>query len=130
MDSNKIYSWGRVLLERLIIVQLVKKFPTYYGSYRVHKITPIDPILNQMNPVLIISLRSILNLSSLLRLGHPGDLIPSGFPSNILYATLISPKRVTYSTFLILLDSVRVCVMKFFIMQVLPRFRNRLELLT
>jgi hypothetical protein len=25
---------------------------------------------------------------------------------------------------------VRVCVMKFFIMQVLPRFRNRLELLT
>jgi hypothetical protein len=27
-------AWSRVLLERLIVTQLVKKFPTFYGNRR------------------------------------------------------------------------------------------------
>jgi hypothetical protein len=36
------------------------------------------------------SLRSILILSSRLRQGHPNGLFPSGFPTKILYAFLMS----------------------------------------
>jgi hypothetical protein len=38
------------------------------------------------NPIL-----SILILPTYLRLGLPSGLIPSGFPTNILYAFLLSP---------------------------------------
>jgi hypothetical protein len=47
-------SHGRVFLEKLIVVQLVKKFPTFMeleGSLRVHKSPPLVPIPIQMNPV-------------------------------------------------------------------------------
>jgi hypothetical protein len=52
-----------------------------------------------------ISLRSILLLSTHLRLGLPSGLYPSGFPTNILYAFLVSPIRPTCSAHLILLDT-------------------------
>jgi hypothetical protein len=50
-----------------------------------------------------ISPRSILILSTHLRLGLPSGLFPSGFPTNILYAFLVSPIRTTCPTHLILL---------------------------
>jgi hypothetical protein len=54
--------------------------------YRVHKNPPLVRILCQINPIHpILSLRSVLILSSHLRLGLPGGLLPSGFPTNILY---------------------------------------------
>jgi hypothetical protein len=40
-------------------------------------------------------LRSILVLSTQLRLGLPSGLLPSSFPTNILYAFLFSPIRAT-----------------------------------
>jgi hypothetical protein len=42
-----------------------------------------------------ISLKSILILSTHLRLGLPSHLFPSCFPTNILYAFLVSPIRAT-----------------------------------
>jgi hypothetical protein len=45
----------------------------------------------QSTPSHPISLRSILILSTHLRLGLPNGLLPYGFPNNILYAFLFSP---------------------------------------
>jgi hypothetical protein len=49
------------------------------------------------------SLRSILILSTHLRLGLPIELIPSGFPTNIHYPILFSPIRATCPARLIFL---------------------------
>jgi hypothetical protein len=43
-------------------------------------------------------------LSTHLLLGLPSGLLPSGFPTNILYAFLFSPIRAKYPVHHILLD--------------------------
>jgi hypothetical protein len=55
-------------------------------QYRVHKSPPLFPILSHINPIHTIPsyLRSILILSTHLRLGLPSGLFPFGFPTNIL----------------------------------------------
>jgi hypothetical protein len=60
--------------------------------YRVHKSPPLVPFWAtsiQSIPSLPISLRSILILSTHLRLGLPGGLFPSGFLTNILYCDVL-----------------------------------------
>ena len=98
--------WSRVLLEKLTGLQLVKKFPAFYGTRRfLTALTSArhlslswgSPIQSSYpNPT---SWRSILILSSHLRLGLPSGLFPSGFPSSTLYTPLPSPIRATYIYF-------------------------------
>ena len=82
--------WFRILLEKLTGLQLVKKFPAFHGTRRfitaltsvrhlsLSWASPMQPIYPQPT-----SWRSILILSTYLRLGLPSGLPPSGFPSKI-----------------------------------------------
>ena len=103
--------WCRVLLEKLTSLQLVKKFPAFHGTRRfISALTSVRHLsLSWASPIQSIyphptSWRSILILSTHLRLGLPSDLLPSGFPTKTLYAPLSSPIRATCPTHLILLD--------------------------
>ena len=77
--------WSRVLLEKLTGLQLVKKFPSFHGTRRV--ITVLTSVrhlsLSWASPIQSTyphptSWRSILILSTHLRLGLPSGLSPSG----------------------------------------------------
>jgi len=103
--------YSRVLLEKLTGLQLVKKCPVFYGTRRfitaftsarhlslswVSSIQSIPP-----HPT---SWRSILILSSHLRLGLPSGLFPSGFRTKTVYTIIPSLIRATCPAHLILLD--------------------------
>ena len=109
--SHSPFSWCRVLLEKLTGLQLVKKFPAFHGTRRF--ITVLASVwhlsLSWASPIQSIyphptTWRSILMLSTHLRLGLPSGLFPSGFSSKILYTPLSSPIRATCPAHLILLD--------------------------
>jgi hypothetical protein len=80
-------------------VQPFRKFPAILRNpkvhHRVHKSPPLVPILSQFDPVhTIASYLSKIRFNIVylrhLRLGLPSGLFPSGFPTNILYAFLVS----------------------------------------
>jgi len=74
--------------------------------YRIHNSPPPVPILSQIDPVHVphpTSWRSILILSSHLRLGLPSGVLPPGFPTKTLYTSLLSPKGATCPAYLIVL---------------------------
>jgi hypothetical protein len=84
----------------LIVIRLVKKFPVFNGTWRFITVFTTTRHWSlswarciQSTPSQPISLRPILILSSRLLLGLPTGFFLSGFPTNILYAFLVSPKR-------------------------------------
>ena len=84
--------WCRVLLEKLTGLQLVKKFPAFHGTRRfITALTSVRHLsLSWASPIQSIyphptSWRSILLLSTHLRLGLPSGLLPSRFPTKTLY---------------------------------------------
>ena len=86
----------RVLLEKLTGLQLVKKFPAFHGTRRfITALTSVRHLsLSRASSVQSIyphptSCRSILILSTHLRLGLPSGLFPFGFPTKTLYSHYI-----------------------------------------
>ena len=86
--------WCRVLLEKLTVLQVVKKFPAFHGTRRfITVLTSVRHLsLSWASTIQFIyphptSWRSILILSTHLRLGIPTGLLPSGFPTKILYTS-------------------------------------------
>ena len=103
--------WCRVLLEKLSVLQLVKKFPAFHRTRRfITALTSVRHLsLSWASPIQSIyphptSWRFILILSTHLCLGLPSGLFPSGFPTKTLYTPLSSPIRATYPVHLVLLD--------------------------
>jgi hypothetical protein len=86
------------------------KFP-----YHVHKSPPLVPILRQISPVHITQSylsKSILILSSHLRLGVHSGLFPSGFPTGIVYAFICFPMRAICPPHLILPDIIILLILR------------------
>ena len=86
--TNLLTPWCRVLLEKLTGLQLVKKFPAFHGTRRfITALTSFRHMyLSWASPIQSIyqyptSWRSVLILSTHLRLDLPSGLLPSGFPS-------------------------------------------------
>ena len=105
--------WCRVLLEKLTDLQLVKKFSVFHGNRRfITALTSLrHPSLSWTSPIQSIYphptfWRSILILSTHLRLGLPSGLFPFGFPTKTLYTPFYSPIRATCPAHLFLLDSI------------------------
>ena len=105
----------RVLLEQLTGLQLIKKFPAFNRTRRfITALTSVRYLsLSWASPIQSIyphttSWRSILILSTHLRLGLPSGLFPSGFPTKTLYTPLSSPICATCPAHLIILIHVHM----------------------
>ena len=112
--QNKIHlltPWCRVLIKKLIGLQLLKKFPAFHGTRRfIPALTTVRHLsLSWASPIQSIyphptSWRSILILSTHLCLGLPSGVLPSGFTTKTLYTPLSSSIHATCPANLIHLD--------------------------
>ena len=84
--------WSRVLLEKLTGLQLVKKFPTFYGTqkvhYHIHKCPLSVPILSQLDTF-------HTPTSHFLKI-HPNIILPSQPLSLKWFLSLDCPTKTMY----------------------------------
>jgi hypothetical protein len=92
MLDNELKSSVLLLLEKLTVAHLVKKFPSVYGTRKFITVFTTTRHWSlswarciQSTPSNPVSLRSILILFYHLRLRLPSGLFPSSFPTKILY---------------------------------------------
>ena len=104
---------SRVLLEKPVGSWLVKKFPAFYGTRkfitalttaRHLSLSCASSIRSMPPPPNSTSSRSVLILSSYLRLGLLSGLFPSGFLSKSQYTPLLFPIRAICPAHRIFLD--------------------------
>jgi len=106
----------RVLLEKLTGLQLVKKFSAFYGIRRfITTLTSVrHPSLSWTSPIQSTyphptSWRSILILSTHLRLGLPSGIFPSGLPTKTLYTP--SPHPYATASYLSIFICITRCIL-------------------
>ena len=95
--------WCRVLLEHPTGLQLVKKFPAFHGTRRfITALTSVRHLsLSWPSPIQSIyphptSCRSIIILSTHLRLGLHSGFLPSGFPTKTVYTSIYRTEESLY----------------------------------
>jgi len=100
-----ITPWNTVLLEKLIVPQLVKNFPAFYGTRKfiifVTNSLPVIPILSQLNQVhtlsfyfLEIHFNVILPFKSL----SSDYFLSFSLPHQTLYASVLSFIRALFTS--------------------------------
>jgi hypothetical protein len=62
-----ITTWSKVLPQKLVVTQLVKKLPIFYGSLNPIAVFTRAPRVSQMNPVHMITTCSLIHLNYILK---------------------------------------------------------------
>jgi hypothetical protein len=105
-------------------IPLLQNPKVHYRFHKSPRLVPIWVRWIQFPHSHTISIRSIIILSSYLRLGLQRGLFPSGFPIKILYAFLTSPVRATGPTHLTLLNLFILITWNVQVIRINHRIRN------
>jgi hypothetical protein len=109
--GNELSTWSGVILEKLIVTQLVRKFPE--ASLPCSQDPTTGPFPSQMNPVHTLPSYFPKIHSNIIFPSAPRSSkwsLPFRFPTKTLYAYLICTIRATCPAHLILLDVITLII--------------------